>query len=78
MAGGGGAAQAVREAGRGLGLCGAEGAAPPGSVTGATGVELRAAGKGRGGSLGALQTIQPGPSCPEPALAKMAAEKERK
>lgn len=72
----------MREAGRGLGPCRAEGAAsaaaPRGSVTGARGVELRAAGKGRGGSLGALQTIQPGPSCPEPALAKMAAEKERK
>lgn len=66
--------------GGGSACAGTEGAAaaPRGSATGARGVERRAAGKGRGGSLGALQTIQPGPSCPEPALAKMAAEKERK
>lgn len=50
---------------------GAGAAAALGSVPGA-GVR----GRGRGG--GSLQTIQPGPSCPEPALAKMAAEKERK
>lgn len=53
------------------------GAAPRGSVRGAGGAGRGVGGAG-GGSLGALQTIQPGPSCPEPALAKMAAEKERK
>lgn len=45
---------------------------------GGTGLGPRGGGAGPRAGGGSLQTIQPGPSCPEPALAKMAAEKERK